>query len=104
MVVNTQGRESGGSGFDTCSGVWYPRRRPCVVAINTLFDLNKLAGESPSFTFTITSLQQKNGFIINHYYVSYYTLLTLLLHPFTYYYDSIITHYYRNIRVIVTYH
>ena len=42
-VVNTQGREYGGS------GVWYPRRRPCGVAINTLVDLNKLAGESPSF-------------------------------------------------------
>ena len=44
-----QGRESGGSWFETCSGVWYPRRRPCGVAINTLVDLNKLAGETPSF-------------------------------------------------------
>ena len=48
VVVNTQGRESGGSWFETCSGVWYPSRRPCGVAINTLVDLNKLAGETPS--------------------------------------------------------
>ena len=48
-MVNTQGRESGGSWVETCSGVWYPRRRPCGVAINTLVDLNKLAGETPSF-------------------------------------------------------
>ena len=33
-MVNTQGRESGGSWFETCSGVWYPRLRPCGVAIN----------------------------------------------------------------------
>ena len=39
VVVNTQGRESGGSGFETCSGVWYPRRRPRGVAVNTLVDL-----------------------------------------------------------------
>ena len=39
VVVNTQGRESRCSGFETCSGVWYPRRRPCGVAINTLVDL-----------------------------------------------------------------
>ena len=48
-MVNAQGRESGGSWFEICSGVWYPRRRPCGVAINTLVDLNKLAGETPSF-------------------------------------------------------
>ena len=48
-MVNTQGRESGGSWFETCSGVWYPRRRPCGVAINTLVDWNKLAGETSSF-------------------------------------------------------
>ena len=48
-MVNTPGRESGGSWFETCSGAWYPRRRPCGVAINTLVDLNKLAGETPSF-------------------------------------------------------
>ena len=52
-LVNTQGRESGGSWFETCSGVWYPRRRPCGVAINTLVDLNKLAGETPSLNFTM---------------------------------------------------
>ena len=45
VVVNTQGRESGGSGFETCSGVWYPRRRPCGVAINTLVDLIKWLGK-----------------------------------------------------------
>ena len=50
VVVNTPGRESGGSWFETCSGAWYPRRRPCGVAINTLVDLIKLAGETPSFT------------------------------------------------------
>ena len=46
-MVNTQGRESGGSWFETCPGVWYPRRRPCGVAINT----NILAGGlgTPSF-------------------------------------------------------
>ena len=38
VVVNTQGQESGGSWFETCSGMWYPRRRPCGVAINTLVD------------------------------------------------------------------
>ena len=48
-VVNTQGRESRGSGFETCTGVWYPRRRPRRVAINTLVDLIKLAGGSPGF-------------------------------------------------------
>ena len=36
VVVNTQGRESGGSWFETCPGAWYPRRRPCGVAIHTL--------------------------------------------------------------------
>ena len=38
-MVNTQDRESGGSWFKTCSGVWYPRRRPYGVAIDTLVDL-----------------------------------------------------------------
>ena len=48
VVVNTPSRESGGSSswFETCSGAWYPRRRPCGVAFNTLVDLNKLAGET----------------------------------------------------------
>ena len=46
--LRTSGRESGGSWFETCSGAWYPRRRPCGVAFNTLVDLNKLAGETPS--------------------------------------------------------
>ena len=41
--------------FETCSGVWYPRRRPCGVAINTLVDLNKLAGETPSFLITTSN-------------------------------------------------
>ena len=50
VVINAQGRESRGSGFETCSGVWYPRRRPCGVAIDPVVVLNqKLAGESPSF-------------------------------------------------------
>ena len=40
----TQGRESGGSGFEACSGLWSPRLRTCGVAINTLVDLKKLAG------------------------------------------------------------
>ena len=40
VVVNTKGRESRGSGFETCSGV-VPRRRPCGAAINTLVDLIK---------------------------------------------------------------
>ena len=46
--VNTQGRESRGSWFETCSGMWYPRRGPCRVAIDALVDLNTLTGESPS--------------------------------------------------------
>ena len=42
---NTQGQESGGSWFETCSGVWYPKRRPCGVAINTLVDLINRLGK-----------------------------------------------------------
>ena len=42
VVVNTSGRESGGSWFETCLGLWYRRRSPCSVAFNTLVDLNKL--------------------------------------------------------------
>ena len=38
VAVNMQGQESRGSWFETRSGVWYPRRRPCGVAINTLVD------------------------------------------------------------------
>ena len=53
-TVNTQGRESGGSWFETCSGVWYPRRRLCGAAIDTLVDLIKLAGETPSFHQALT--------------------------------------------------
>ena len=49
VVVNTQGLESRGSWFETCSGVWYSRRRPCGVAINTLVGLIKFAEETPSF-------------------------------------------------------
>ena len=51
VVVNTPGPELGGSWFETCSGAWYPRRRPCGVAFNisVLADLNKLAREAPSF-------------------------------------------------------
>ena len=45
VVVNTQGRESGGSWFETCLGVWYPRRRPCRVAINTLVGLINWLGK-----------------------------------------------------------
>ena len=45
VVVNTQGRESGGSWFETWSGVWYPRRRLCGVAINTLVDLLNWLGK-----------------------------------------------------------
>ena len=29
---------NGGFGVETCSGVWYPRRRPFGVAINTSID------------------------------------------------------------------
>ena len=35
VKVNTQGREPRGSGFETCSVVWYPVRGPCGAAINT---------------------------------------------------------------------
>ena len=38
VVVNTLGHESGVFWFESCSGVWYPMRRPCGVAINTLVD------------------------------------------------------------------
>ena len=44
-MVNTPGRESGGSWFETYLGVWYPRRRPCGVAINTLVDLINWLGK-----------------------------------------------------------
>ena len=40
-----QGRDSGGSWFETCSGVWYPRRRPCGVAIITLVNLINWLGK-----------------------------------------------------------
>ena len=52
VVVNTQGLESGGSWFETCSGVWYPRRRPCGVAINTLVDLINWLGKPQVFFLT----------------------------------------------------
>ena len=45
VVINKQDKKSEGSGF--CGT--RPRRRSCGVAINTLVDLNKLAGEFPSF-------------------------------------------------------
>jgi hypothetical protein len=45
-VVYTQGQESGGSGFETCSGV-IPRRRSSSVALIPWL-IFKLAGESPS--------------------------------------------------------
>ena len=47
VVVNTQGRESGGSWFETCSGVWYPRR----VAIKTLVYLIHWLGKPQVFCF-----------------------------------------------------
>ena len=43
---NAQSRKSGGSWFETCSGVWYPRRRPCGVALNTLVDSIHWLGKS----------------------------------------------------------
>ena len=49
VVFNMQGRESGGSWFETCSGIWYPRRRPCGVAINTLVDSINWLGKSKAF-------------------------------------------------------
>ena len=49
VVVNMQGRESGGWWFETCSGVWYPRRCPCGVAINTLVDLKNWLGKPQVF-------------------------------------------------------
>ena len=51
VVVNTQGREFGGSWFETCSGVWYPRRRPCGVAINTFADLINWLGKPKDLVF-----------------------------------------------------
>ena len=45
MVVDTQDQESGGSRFETCSGVWYPRWRPCGVVNNTLIDLINWLGK-----------------------------------------------------------
>ena len=55
-MVNTQGRESGGSWFETCSGVWYPRRRPCGVAINTLVDLINWLGKPQALICLFLSL------------------------------------------------
>ena len=60
VVVNTQGRESGGSWFKTCSGVWYPRRRPCGVAINTLVDLINWLGKPQVFFLNILTHNSKN--------------------------------------------
>ena len=37
-------------GQDCLNSTAYPRRRSCGVAINILVDLNKLAGETPSFS------------------------------------------------------
>ena len=54
-VANTQGRESGGSWFETCSGVWYPRRRPCGVAINTLLDLINWPGKPQVYMAMVAS-------------------------------------------------
>ena len=42
--AHTQGQESRGSGFETCLGVVTPGS--ALVAINTLVDLNKLAGHA----------------------------------------------------------
>ena len=54
-VVNTQGRESWGSWFETCCGVWYPRRRPCDVAINTLVNLINWLGNPKFFLSKIVA-------------------------------------------------
>ena len=51
VVVNTQGQESRGSGFETCSGVWCT----CGVAINNLVDLNWLGNPQVWFVL-ITSI------------------------------------------------
>ena len=56
VVVNTQGLESGGSWFETCSGVWYPRRRPCGVAINTSVDLINWLGKPQVFLENVFSV------------------------------------------------
>ena len=54
-VVKYTGRESRGSWFEACSAARVcGTPGPCGVtgvAINTLVNLNKLAGESPSFSF-----------------------------------------------------
>lgn len=44
-MVNTQGKESRGSGFETS----------CGVTINTLVEFNKLAGESPNLLYNIVA-------------------------------------------------
>ena len=49
VVINTQGRESGGFWFETCSGVRYPRRCSCGVAINTLVGLIDWLGKPQVF-------------------------------------------------------
>ena len=54
-LVYMQGQESGGSSFETCSGVLYPRRRPRGVAINTLVALINWLGK-PQFCFTCIAL------------------------------------------------
>ena len=45
-MVNAPGRESGDPWFETCSGVWYPRRRRGV-GINTPVDLVNRLGIHP---------------------------------------------------------
>ena len=48
--VNTTGRGSRGSGFETCSGVWYPGGALAVwPSTNTSADLIESAEESPGF-------------------------------------------------------
>ena len=74
-MVDMQGRESGGSWFETCLGVWYPRRRPCGVAINTLVDLINWLG-NPQVYAGIQVVQYKTVFHnnIKHFAIPYCTV------------------------------
>ena len=66
VVINTQGRESWGSWFETCSGVWYPRLRPCGVAINTLVDLINWLGK-PQVLELATQIASEDGRTLDSY-------------------------------------
>ena len=87
VAVNTLGRESGDSWFETCLGVWYPRRRPCGVAINTLVDLINWLGKAQVFLGHYYSL-------LHCLHIHYYVIITSLLRHYYVIITSLLSHYY----------